>query len=318
MKARIFSLFVLLVTLALTLILTWAVAAQGPQPDGLPLQLPLAWDRDSEQPFRPSGPWPAAAGPGLTPAEAQNVELVGQIGGATYAVAVQGVYAYVGVGPRLVILDVSDPAQPTVAGQTGVLPDIVWGVAVAGSYAYVAGRHGGLVILRYVAGPPLAPRFTIPCGTTNRTAPALRGLAYPGSTVSLYLDGSFVLSDTLPGTTFAFTPTLSAGSHTFTATATTPDGTGPASTPLALTVSPWAALRPTGHLAHLSNPGRRRRPATAGCQRLCQSGRGLASLAAPRLHGHSPGAGQFHRLSGGDGHPGQPDTSAARGDGVSL
>ena len=44
MKARIFSLFVLLVTLALTLILTWAVAAQGPQPDGLPLQLPLAWD----------------------------------------------------------------------------------------------------------------------------------------------------------------------------------------------------------------------------------------------------------------------------------
>lgn len=79
--------------------------------------------------------------------QGQNVELVGQIGGITQAVAVQGNYAYIGVGPRLVILNVSDPAHPAVIGQTGVLPCIVRGVAVAGNYAYVAGDYGGLRII---------------------------------------------------------------------------------------------------------------------------------------------------------------------------
>jgi len=80
-------------------------------------------------------------------AQQVHVELVGQIGGSTYAVAVQGNYAYIGVGPRLFILDVSDPSRPDVVGQTSVLPEVV-GVAVSGSYAYVADWNGGLVILR--------------------------------------------------------------------------------------------------------------------------------------------------------------------------
>ena len=71
-------------------------------------------------------------------AAGRNVELVGQIGGATSAVAVEGRYAYVGVGPRLVILDMADPARPTAVGQSAVLPGVIRGVAVAGSYAYVA------------------------------------------------------------------------------------------------------------------------------------------------------------------------------------
>lgn len=50
---------------------------------------------------------------------AHNVEFVGQIGGVTYAVA-RGNYAYIGVGLRLVILDVSIRAHPTFVGQTGV------------------------------------------------------------------------------------------------------------------------------------------------------------------------------------------------------
>jgi hypothetical protein len=36
-------------------------------------------------------------------ADAKNVELVGHVGGITNAVAVQGNYAYIGVGPRLLI-----------------------------------------------------------------------------------------------------------------------------------------------------------------------------------------------------------------------
>jgi len=85
----------------------------------------------------------ASAGIG---AEVQ-LELVGQIGGATYAVAVRDGYAYIGVGPRMVILDVSDPHQLSVVGQTEVLPDVVQDVEVAGGYAYVADGKGGLLII---------------------------------------------------------------------------------------------------------------------------------------------------------------------------
>ena len=67
-----------------------------------------------------------------------NVELVGQIGGVTYPLAVRGSYAYIGVGPRLTIVNISDPAHPTVAGQTPPLPGIIRSVVVEDSYAYVA------------------------------------------------------------------------------------------------------------------------------------------------------------------------------------
>ena len=62
----------------------------------------------------------AAAGT-LTPT-AQSIDLLGQISGATYAVAVAGDYAYAGIGPRLAILDVADPSHPVLVGQTAPLP----------------------------------------------------------------------------------------------------------------------------------------------------------------------------------------------------
>ena len=42
-----------------------------------------------------------------------TLELMGQLRGSTYAVHVVGDYAYIGEGPRLVIVDISDPANPT-------------------------------------------------------------------------------------------------------------------------------------------------------------------------------------------------------------
>jgi hypothetical protein len=69
---------------------------------------------------------------------AQNVEFVGQVGGETDAVATQGSYAYIGVGQRLTILNISNPASPTTVGKTTQLGGIVLSVAVAGNYAYVA------------------------------------------------------------------------------------------------------------------------------------------------------------------------------------
>ncbi|MCX6376827.1 MAG: hypothetical protein NTU88_12480, partial [Armatimonadetes bacterium] len=38
-----------------------------------------------------------------------GTELVGQWGGPSYAVAISGSKAYVGVGPRLFVLDISNP-----------------------------------------------------------------------------------------------------------------------------------------------------------------------------------------------------------------
>jgi len=82
-----------------------------------------------------------------TTADAQNVEFVGHIGGTILAVAVQGNYAYIGEGPRLTILNVSNPASPTVVGKTPPLPDVVRGVYVAGGYAYVADHNAGLRVV---------------------------------------------------------------------------------------------------------------------------------------------------------------------------
>ena len=51
-----------------------------------------------------------------------ELELAWQMGGAITALDVQGDYAYLGIGPRLVVLDVSDPTDPFLVGQTEVLP----------------------------------------------------------------------------------------------------------------------------------------------------------------------------------------------------
>jgi len=80
-------------------------------------------------------------------ADARNVELVGQIGGTCRAVAVQGRYAYIGLGPRLAGVDISTPAHLALVGQSAILPDVVRDVAVSGSLVYVAGGIAGLRVI---------------------------------------------------------------------------------------------------------------------------------------------------------------------------
>jgi hypothetical protein len=60
------------------------------------------------------------------------------------AVAVEGKYAYVGIGRWLVVVDVADPRRPTVVGHTGFWENTrgwditgVHAIAVSGSHAYV-------------------------------------------------------------------------------------------------------------------------------------------------------------------------------------
>lgn len=90
--------------------------------------------------------------------ERQNVELIGQYGGYGFAVAVQGSYAYLGTSLRLVILDISNPADPVAVGHTNILPGIVRDVEVEGSYAYVAAGGAGLIIIDI--SNPSAPKET--------------------------------------------------------------------------------------------------------------------------------------------------------------
>jgi hypothetical protein len=79
-----------------------------------------------------------AAGLLVAPAAGRDGGLgyLGQVGGAVWAVAVEGSPAYVGEGPRPTVLDLSDQAAP--------MPDGVRGVAVGGGMAYVADLPGGL------------------------------------------------------------------------------------------------------------------------------------------------------------------------------
>jgi hypothetical protein len=89
----------------------WAVPATLLHPDGDPGQGPTAREA------------------------AWNVDLVAQVGGVTADVAVQGGYAYLAIGSRLMIVDVTDPAQPVLVGQTRILADSIVAVTVAGDYA---------------------------------------------------------------------------------------------------------------------------------------------------------------------------------------
>jgi hypothetical protein len=77
---------------------------------------------------------------------ASNVRVVGQLGGAQYAVCLQGNYAYIGEGGFLRILDVSNPAFPVALGRL-LLGDIVENISVNGNLAYVADGESGLKIV---------------------------------------------------------------------------------------------------------------------------------------------------------------------------
>ncbi len=71
---------------------------------------------------------------------------IDQYGGSTTAVAVKGNYAYMGQGPRMVVLDVSNPASPVFVNESELLPGLVMGVEVDGDYAYVTTMFSGLNI----------------------------------------------------------------------------------------------------------------------------------------------------------------------------
>ena len=81
------------------------------------------------------------------PAAGDPLEPDGQIGGITNGLAARGDFVYIGVGPRLVILDMTRPDNPRRIGLSApILMDRagIGDVHVAGKYAFVAEVIGGM------------------------------------------------------------------------------------------------------------------------------------------------------------------------------
>jgi hypothetical protein len=67
-----------------------------------------------------------------------NLDKVDQIGGSSQALTVQGSWVYLGVGQRLILLDVSNPSKPLWLAQSNILDGIINSIAISGSYIYLA------------------------------------------------------------------------------------------------------------------------------------------------------------------------------------
>jgi hypothetical protein len=93
----------------------------------------------------------------------EGIELIGQLGGLNQCVEVRGNYAYLGEGSSLVVLDISNLAQPTPVGRINC-PGMVNGIALNGNFAYVAADDAGLQAID----------ISIP------TAPAIRSYFHTG------------------------------------------------------------------------------------------------------------------------------------------
>ncbi|HWQ03772.1 MAG TPA: right-handed parallel beta-helix repeat-containing protein [Longilinea sp.] len=106
-------------------------------------------------------------------------QLTGQAGGPTQGIAVQGNFAYIGVGPRLVVVDISDPANPQRVGESAVLADFVRSVAVSGTYAFVAAGGAGLCVVDISS-----PTHPLEVGAWDSPGYA-EGVAVAGSTAYL-------------------------------------------------------------------------------------------------------------------------------------
>ncbi len=125
--------FRFILVVALSLCLAPAASAQSPTDFSFPTVWPQATSVASERPA------PAHSRQGI------EFELLSQLGGTVRAIALRGSRAYVGVGPRLVILDVSDPIHPAAVGRTVPLSGPVASVALSDTHAYVVtGQNGGM------------------------------------------------------------------------------------------------------------------------------------------------------------------------------
>jgi len=105
-----------------------------------------------------------AAVPAATAAQPSRWSLVDQDGGVTRAVAWDGRWLYLGVGPRLYVVGRCGIPEPNVVGRTGVMSAIVRDVVVDGDRAWVALGPAGVaaVDVSNLADPREGPPTSLP------------------------------------------------------------------------------------------------------------------------------------------------------------
>lgn len=68
------------------------------------------------------------------PQGAPMVEMVGQLGGATYAVTAERRHAYLGDGPSLAVVEISNPEHPVLFGRAPWVPGVVRDIVLVGNH----------------------------------------------------------------------------------------------------------------------------------------------------------------------------------------
>lgn len=119
----------------------------------------------------------------------ENLELVGHVGGSASAVATAGGYTYLAVGPQLVVVDVSDPANPQPVGSL-ILPttDLVGTLMAAGHYVYAtAGKDLWIIDVSSPTNPVQAGLYSAPHGINDA--------AIDGTHAYLLVDGGLLVID---------------------------------------------------------------------------------------------------------------------------
>lgn len=119
-----------------------------------------------------------------------RLELVGQFGGSLTAFAVSGETVYGGIGPRMKVLDASDPAHLRIVGETGVLPAMLVDLAVSGQHVYVAMHDYGIRV--FDVADPTAP---VEVGSFSQTDLKIRALAIEGDYIYLTHDAGLSILD---------------------------------------------------------------------------------------------------------------------------
>lgn len=129
--------------------------------------------------------------------QAQFLEHVAQIGGVTQAIIIDGVRAYIGEGPRLTILDISNPADPYPIGKTDLLGGLVSDIVLSGQYAFVVTSGGGNLYVVSISDPT----HPIIIGSLS-TGGYAEGISVAGqyAYVATYSNGLYVVNLSNPST----------------------------------------------------------------------------------------------------------------------
>ena len=103
-----------------------------------------------------------------------NIMLEGHLGGLIEACAVSGNYAFIGKGQDFVVLDISNPASPSVLGKL-ITSGFVNDISVLGNYAHIVNNNGQLVIvdISNPADPTLVGHYDTPVYPEIGRIPAL-------------------------------------------------------------------------------------------------------------------------------------------------